>query len=359
VHFNDVQLQYESLRDEIDRAIGDVLASGRYILGPRVLAFEEEFARYIRVAEAIGVGSGTDALTISLRALGVRPGDEVLVPAVSAPATAMAVATIGAKPVFVDISPDDFTIDPSQCFERKTARTKAVIPVHLYGMPARLKEIARVGVPVLEDAAQAHGSYANWGRCGAFGQVAAFSFYPTKNLGTYGDGGMIVTSDFGIAKSSRLLRNYGQRENYMSDSVGENSRLDEIHAAILRVKLRKLDQWNSRRRAIAAKYREAFEGLRIGLQAETGTSNYHLFVITSPNRDRLRAHLSELDIPTLVHYPHPLHRQKAFAEFQPGRCPNADLLCSRVLSLPMHAFMTEVEVERVIDGVREFCSRGL
>jgi len=268
----------------------------------------------------------------------------------------MAVATIGAKPVFVDISSDDFTIDPAQCFERKTARTKAVIPVHLYGMPARLKEIARVGVPILEDAAQAHGSYANWGRCGAFGQVAAFSFYPTKNLGTYGDGGMIVTSDFGIAKSSRLLRNYGQRENYMSDSVGENSRLDEMHAAILRVKLRKLDQWNSRRRAIAAKYREAFQGLPIGLQAGTGTSNYHLFVITSPNRDKLRAHLSRLDIPTLVHYPHPLHRQKAFDEFQPGRCPNADLLCSRVLSLPMHAFMTDVEVERVIDGVREFCS---
>ena len=359
MHFNDVQLQYESLREEIDRAIGDVLASGRYILGPRVLAFEEEFARYIRVAEAIGVNSGTDALTISLRAIGVRPGDEVLVPAVSAPATAMAVATIGAKPVFVDISPHDFTIDPAQCFERKTSRTRAVIPVHLYGMPARLKEIARVGVPIVEDAAQAHGSYANWGRCGAFGQVAAFSFYPTKNLGTYGDGGMIVTSDFVIAKSSRLLRNYGQRENYMSDSVGENSRLDEIHAAILRVKLRKLDQWNSRRRAIAAKYREAFEGLPIGLQAGTGTSNYHLFVITSPNRDKLRAHLSELDIPTLVHYPHPLHRQKAFDEFQPGRCPNADLLCSRVLSLPMHAFMTDVEVERVIDGVREFCSRGL
>lgn len=359
MHFNDVQLQYESLREEIDRAIGDVLAGGRYILGPRVLAFEEDFARYIRVAEAIGVNSGTDALTISLRAIGVRPGDEVLVPAVSAPATAMAVATIGAKPVFVDISPDDFTIDPAQCFERKTGRTKAVIPVHLYGMPARLKEIARVGVPILEDAAQAHGSYANWGRCGAFGQVAAFSFYPTKNLGTYGDGGMIVTSDFAVAKSSRLLRNYGQRENYMSDSVGENSRLDEIHAAILRVKLRKLDQWNSRRRAIASKYREAFKGLPIGVQAETGTSNYHLFVITFPNRDKLRAHLSELDIPTLVHYPHPLHPQKAFAEFQPGRCPNADLLCSRVLSLPMHAFMTDVEVDRVIDGVREFCSRGL
>jgi len=357
VQFNDVQLQYESLQDEIDHAVADVLAGGRYILGPRVMAFEEEFARYIRVAEGIGVSSGTDALRIALRALGVRAGDEVLVPAVSAPATAMAVAVMGAKPIFVDISPDDFTIDPAQCFERKTARTRAVIPVHLYGMPARLKEISRAGLPILEDAAQAHGSYANWGRCGGFGLVAAFSFYPTKNLGTYGDGGMIVTSDFAIAKSARLLRNYGQRENYMSESLGENSRLDELHAAILRVKLRKLDQWNSRRRAIAAKYREAFEGLPIGLQSETGTSNYHLFVITLQNRDKLRAHLADLDIPTLVHYPHPLHRQNAFAEFQPGRCPNADLLCSRALSLPMHAFLTDVEVDRVIEGVREFVKK--
>jgi dTDP-4-amino-4,6-dideoxygalactose transaminase len=266
----------------------------------------------------------------------------------------MAVALAGAKPVFVDVSLEDFNIDPAQCLERKTGRTRAVIPVHLYGMPARLKEISRAGLSILEDAAQAHGSEANWGRAGSFGRAAVFSFYPTKNLGTYGDGGMVVTSDVAVANQARLLRNYGQRENYVSVVVGGNSRLEDLHAAILRVKLRRLDQWNQRRRAIAVRYREAFRELPIGLQAETGSSNYHLFVITSPQRDRLRAHLEQLGIPTLVHYPFPLHRQAAFAEFQPARCPNADQLCSRVVSLPMHAFLSDGEVDRVIDGVRAF-----
>jgi|SRR5262245_6438587 len=354
MEFNDVRLQYDSLQDEIDGAIRNVLLSGRYILGPLTLAFEEEFARYTRAAEGIAVASGTDALTIVLRALDVGSGDEVLVPAISAAATAMAVVMAGAKPVFVDVSLDDFNIDPVQSLDRKTARSKAIIPVHLYGMPARLKEISRIGIPIVEDAAQAHGSNASWGRCGSYGRAAAFSFYPTKNLGTYGDGGMVVTSDSAIGKKARLLRNYGQRENYFSEMPGVNSRLDEMHAAILRVKLRRLDQWNSRRRSIAAKYRTAFRELPIGLQAETGTSNYHLFVITTPQRDKLRAHLQEFGIPTLVHYPYPLHRQKAFEEFGAARCPNADLISSRVLSLPMHAFLTDGEVDRVIDAVRGF-----
>jgi len=354
MEFNDVRLKFESLRDEIDHATNAVLSSGRYILGPAVQAFEDEFARYCRAAKGIGVGSGTDALTIALRAVGVRPGDEVLVPAVSAAATPMAVTAFGAKPVFVDISLDDFTISPEQCLERKSSRTKAVIPVHLYGMPARLKEISRTGVAIVEDAAQAHGSDANWGRCGSFGAAAAFSFYPTKNLGTCGDGGMIVTSDAAIAEKSRLLRNYGQRENYSSEILGGNSRLDELHAAILRVGFRRLDECNRRRRAIAGRYREAFQELPLGLQAETGRSNYHLFVVTFPERDRLRAHLAERDVPALVHYPVPLHRQKAFAEFGPARCPNADQLCSRVLSLPIHAFLSDTDVDRVIEAVRGF-----
>ena len=354
MNFNDVQLRYESLRDEIDNAIRQVLGSGRYILGPRMEAFEDEFARYCGVANGIGVGSGTEAISIALRAIGVRAGDAVLVPAVSAPATAMAVAAAGARPIFVDISLDDFNILPEQCLERKTSRARAVVPVHLYGMPARLKEISKVGLPILEDAAQAHGSDANWGRCGSFGQAGAFSFYPTKNLACYGDGGMIVTSDAAIADKARLLRNYGQRENYSSQILGENSRLDELHAAILRVNLRKLDEWNRRRRAIARRYREAFKELPIGMQAETGKSNYHLFVVTTPERDKLRAYLEECDIPTLVHYPIPLHRQKAFAEFGPARCPNADQFCSRVVSLPMHAFLSDVDVDRVIEAVRGF-----
>jgi dTDP-4-amino-4,6-dideoxygalactose transaminase len=354
VDFNDVRMQYESLRDEIDASIREVLEGGRYILGPAMLAFEDEFARYCGAADAAAVGSGTDALTIALGAFGVGRGDEVLVPAVSAAATAMSVAALGAKPVFVDIRPDDFNIDPEMCFQKKSRYTRAVIPVHLYGMPARLKEISKLGVPMLEDAAQAHGSDAKWGRCGSFGQAAAFSFYPTKNLGAYGDGGMIVTSHAVIAQKARALRNYGQFENYSSETIGENSRLDELHAAVLRVKLRKLDQWNNRRREVAARYREAFRELPLGMQAETGSSNYHLFVVTSPKRDRLRSHLSDLNIPTLIHYPLPLHRQKAFAEFEPSRCPNADVLCARVLSLPMHAHLSNVDVDRVVEGVRGF-----
>jgi dTDP-3-amino-3,4,6-trideoxy-alpha-D-glucose transaminase len=357
MEFNDVRLQYESLREQIDGAISQVLAGGRYILGQSVQAFEDEFSRYCRAANGIAVGSGTDALTIGLRALGVQAGDEVLVPAVSAAATAMAVVTLGARPIFIDISPDDFNIDAALALDRKSSRTKAIVPVHLYGMPARLKDLGRGGVPLLEDAAQAHGSDASWGRCGSFGIVSAFSFYPTKNLGTYGDGGMVVTSDAEIAERSRLLRNYGQRDNYSSEVFGQNSRLDELHAAILRVKLKKLDEWNRRRRQIAALYRQGFEDLPLGMQAETGTSNYHLFVVTTPERDRLRAHFASLDIPTLVHYPTPLHRQRAFAEFNPARCPHADLLCSRVLSLPIHAYLSNGEVERVIDGVRSFFKR--
>jgi len=357
--FNDVRLRYESLRDEIDNAIGSVLSGGRYILGPLVETFEDEFARYCGAARGIGVGSGTDALKIGLRAIGVRPGDDVLVPAVSAAATGMSVAAMGARPVFVDISLDDFNIIPEQCLERKTSRTKAVIPVHLYGMPARLKEIGKAGLPILEDAAQAHGSDASWGRCGSFGVAAAFSFYPTKNLATYGDGGMLVTSDATIAEASRLLRNYGQRENYSSKILGENSRLDELHAAILRLNLRRLDEWNGRRRAIAEKYREAFRELPIGLQAQTGKSNAHLFVVTTAHRDRFRSYLDECGVPTSTHYPVPLHRQKAFAEFRPARCPNADLLCSRVLSLPMHAFLSDADVDRVIETVHEFFKRRI
>jgi len=310
MEFNDVRLQYLALRDEIDSAIWQVLRAGRYILGPSVQAFEDEFARYCRVAIGVAVASGTDALSIALRALGIGQGDEVLVPAWTAAATAMAVTATNARPVFVDVSLSDFNMDPAQALDRKTSRTRAVMPVHLYGMPARLKEIAHAGVPVVEDASQAHGSDARWGRCGSFGVAAAFSFYPTKNLGAYGDGGMIVTSDGGVAERSRLLRNYGQHEGLSSVILGHNSRLDELHAAVLRVKLRMLEEWNRRRREIAGLYREGLRELPLGMQAETGESNYHLFVITCPERDRLRSHLAALGIPTLVHYPIPLHRQR-------------------------------------------------
>jgi dTDP-4-amino-4,6-dideoxygalactose transaminase len=221
-------------------------------------------------------------------------------------------------------------------------------------MPARLKELSHIGLPLIEDAAQAHGSDASWGRCGAFGLAGAFSFYPTKNLGTYGDGGMIVTSDAGVAERARLLRNYGQRENYAAERTGDNSRLDELHAAILQVKLRSLDSSNRRRREIAAVYREKFQNLPLRMQAVTGNSNYHLFVVLTPRRDGLQRHLLSAGIPTAVHYPIPLPRQNAFRYLNPPRCPNAESLCSQILSLPMHAGLQDYEVERITDAVGSF-----
>jgi dTDP-4-amino-4,6-dideoxygalactose transaminase len=356
MEFNDVRLQYEQLSAEIESATTRVFSSGRYILGPTVQAFEGEFASYCRCSSGIGVASGTDALRIALVAAGVRTGDEVLVPAVSAAATAMAVTQLQAIPVFVDVDSDDFTMDPADAMEKKSSRTKAVVPVHLYGMPARLKELSALRVPLIEDACQAHGSDAPWGRCGSFGLAAAFSFYPTKNLGGYGDGGMVVTSDRTIAMRSGLTRNYGQRENYSSEVLGDNSRLDELQAAILRLKLKKLDAWNARRREIASVYRTAFAEMPLTMQRERGRSNYHLFVVATSAREALRQHLLSQDIPTAIHYPIPLPRQKAFAEFSAGfaSCPNADRLCSQVLSLPIHASLTDREAGRVVAAVHSF-----
>jgi len=254
---------------------------------------------------------------------------------------------------------DRFHSEPSRA-ETSPSRTKAAIPVHLYGMPARLKELSALRIPIIEDAAQAHGSEASWGRCGSFGMAAAFSFYPTKNLGTYGDGGMIVTSNAELARTAHLLRNYGQRENYASEILGDNSRLDELHAAILRVKLRRLDSSNKRRREIAARYRAAFAEMPFAMQKETGTSNYHLFVLASAEREALRRHLLSHDIPTAIHYPTPLHRQKAFESLRQSsrtiQCPNAEQFCARALSLPMHAHLAAHDVDRVISAVHSFFS---
>jgi dTDP-3-amino-3,4,6-trideoxy-alpha-D-glucose transaminase len=361
VEFNDVRLQYEQLSEEIDSAVAGVLSSGRYILGPSVDSFEEEFARFCKCASGVGVASGTDALRIALATAGVGAGDEVLIPAITAPATGMAVMQLRAIPIFVDVDPEDFTMDPADAMEKRSSRTKAAIPVHLYGMPARLKELSALRLPIIEDACQAHGSDASWGRCGSFGLAAAFSFYPTKNLGTYGDGGMIVTSNADVARQARLLRNYGNRENYMSEIPGDNSRLDEIHAAILRVKLKRVDAWNRRRREIGAAYRSAFAEMPFAMQKETGRSNYHLFVIASSERDALRQHLAAQGIPTAIHYPIPLDRLKAFEHIRSSRsrpCVNAEQLCARVVSLPMHPHLATHEIDRVISEVRSFFAQS-
>jgi dTDP-4-amino-4,6-dideoxygalactose transaminase len=354
MEFNDVRLQYKLLKLDIDGAVSDVFEDGRFILGPQMRLFEEEFAQYSGTTHGVAVASGTDALSIGLKACGIGEGDDVLVPAISAAATAMAVIAAGARPVFVDVSSDTFTMDPSSAADRKTRRTRAILPVHLYGMPARLNELSELNIPILEDAAQAHGAAGEWGKCGSFGIAAGFSFYPTKNLGGYGDGGMLVTSDESVAERAALIRNYGQRQTYSSEIVGQNSRLDELQAAILRIKLRKLDSWNNRRREIASLYRGGLKNLPVQMQVETGKSNYHLFVITSPYRDALRKHLSAQGIPTLVHYPIPLHCQTAFKEFNLGMCPNAERLSNTVLSLPIHAHMSDEDVEQVIERIAAF-----
>jgi len=354
IDFNDVHLQARTLRAELDRAVGEVLSRGVFILGPEVNAFEQEFAAYCGARHGIGVASGLDALTLTLRALGVGRGDEVIVPALSAAATALAVTAVGARPAFADVSAGGFTLDPEAAASSVTSRTRAVIPVHLYGMPARSEELRALGLPLVEDAAQAHGSASSDGRCPTAGIAAAFSFYPTKNLGAYGDGGMIVTDDRSLANSLRLLRNYGQSGHYASEIEGVNSRLDELQAAMLRVKLGWLDRWNERRRQIARIYRTGLQNVPVTLQQTTGTTNNHLFVIQTHERDELRSFLATKEIPTLVHYPIPLHRQKAFAAYDPNPCPNADKIANEVLSLPIHGHMETDQADFVVHCIREF-----
>ena len=343
--------QYESHRAAIDEAIARVLAGGRYILGSEVEAFEKEFAAYCEVAHAVGVGSGTEALHIALAAAGGGEGDEVITVAHTAVATAAAIRMCGATPLFVDIDPQTYTIDPAKI--EITKKTKAIVPVHLYGQPADMDAIMDVahkhGVLVIEDCAQAHGARDRGRRVGSIGDIAAFSFYPTKNLGAIGDGGAIVTSSKELAERARLLREYGWKERYVSSIEGWNSRLDELQAAILRVKLQTLDADNRRRREIAARYDRALQGPMTRKDAEPV---YHLYVIASERRDALQQHLRERGIGALVHYPVPVHRQPAYASS--ASLPVTERAAETVLSLPMYPELTDGEQNATIDAVRSF-----
>ncbi|HKR65360.1 MAG TPA: DegT/DnrJ/EryC1/StrS family aminotransferase [Thermoanaerobaculia bacterium] len=341
--------QYASHRDDIRAAIDRVLEGGRYILGPEVEAFEKEFAKYCDVDHAIGVGSGTEALHLALAALGVGAGDEVITVAHTAVATAVAIRLCGATPVFADIDPDTYTIDANDTARLITSRTKAIVPVHLYGRPANLDAIAKLGVPIVEDCAQAHGATYNGKRVGSIGVIAAFSFYPTKNLGAIGDGGAVVTSDAELAKRVRLLREYGWAERYVSHIEGWNSRLDELQAAILRVKLRTLDDDNAKRRALAQRYDAA-----LGPNGPRDDGHvYHLYVIASDQRDALQAHLRERGIGALVHYPVPVHLQPAYRAMNARPLPHTERAAQRVLSLPMYPELTNEDQQLVIDAVKD------
>jgi dTDP-4-amino-4,6-dideoxygalactose transaminase len=341
----------------VEAAIRRVVDRGWFVLGPEVEAFEHEFAAACGSTFAVGVGTGTDALAIALKAAGVGPGDEVITGAVSAAYTALAIAMTGAAPVFADIDPRRLTVDPRAIAAAVTSRTTAIVPVHLYGqaadMPAIVEIATRHHLAIIEDCCQAHLATCGDTPVGSFGIAAAYSFYPTKNLGALGDGGLLTTSDQQVADRARRLRNGGQADKYHHVELGVNSRLDEIQAAILRERLRLLPEWTERRRALARAYRAALgstSSVSVPVECDPGHV-YHLFPVLSDTRDRLRTHLRDQGIETLIHYPLPIPRQPAFAGVHGGDCPVADRVCREVLSLPLYPALSERHAIAVADAM--------
>lgn len=354
--------QYLAHKTEIDAAIAHVLEKGKYILGEEVQTFEAEFASFIGVTHGIGVSSGTEALHIALVACEIGPGDEVITVSHTAVATVAAIQLAGATPVLVDIEPNFYTMDPNKLTSVITPRTKAIIPVHLYGQPAELAPILAIarenGLRVIEDCAQAHGAIYKSRRVGSYGDMACFSFYPTKNLGALGDGGMVVTDQPELAQRVRLLREYGWAERYISDIPGWNSRLDELQAAILRVKLRYLEQDNLLRARIAEMYKNELNGCGLILPSvrEETTHGYHLYVVRVSRRNELQQHLKDKGIFALIHYHMPVHMQPAYKGRLAGcdNLPETERVAREVLSLPMYPELRESEVQKVIEIVRTF-----
>lgn len=351
----------ENLRAPLDDAYRRVMDSGWYIMGKELLAFEAEFATYSGVKHCVGVGNGLDALVLLLRAHGVGPNDEVLVPANTFIATWLAVSQVGATPVPVEPDPETYNIDPSQVQRAITTRTRAIIPVHLYGQTADMDPLmvlaAQYGLTVIEDAAQAQGARYKGRLAGSVGHSAAISFYPGKNLGALGDGGAVLTNDDDLADRVRILRNYGSRVKYQHEQAGVNSRLDELQAAFLREKLRVLEVWNEQRRRLAELYDQSLgglEGLRLPNVASWALPVWHLYVVATPQREALRDHLERCGIGTVIHYPTPPHLQPCYSEYSSCHLPLATRLADEVLSLPMSPDMTDAEVDEVVTAVRGF-----
>lgn len=363
IPFLDLGPAYQASKPAIDAALLRVAGSGWFLLGQELAAFEADFASYCGAAHCAGVANGLDALHLALRALGIGPGDEVIVPSFTFIATWLAVSQCGATPVPVEPDAATYNLNPALIEAAITPRTRAVIPVHLYGQPADMDAIsavaARHGLAVLEDAAQAHGATYRGRKTGGLGHIAAWSFYPGKNLGAMGDGGAVTTNDPALDGTVRMLRNYGSREKYRNEAKGVNSRLDEIQAALLAAKLRDLDRATDERRSIAARYTAGLSGLPLVLPHVPQWANpvWHLFVVRHAERDRLQARLAEQGIGTLIHYPIAAHRQPAYAELKvtADRFPIAESLHREVLSLPLWPGMTDKQVERVIEGVRAAC----
>lgn len=343
------------LRETILQRITQVVARGQFVLGPEVRAFESELAEYLGAAHAIGVANGTDALTIAARALGVKPGDDVVVPSFTFYATAEAMASLGARPVFCDVDPDTRNVTPQTVHAALTPRTKAVVAVDLFGVPAPVGEIRELGVPVIEDAAQAIGAWQGERRAGTLGDVATFSFYPSKNLGAFGDGGAVVTGDPEIAERVAALRFHGSRDKQSFEMVGYNSRLDELQAAILRVLLPELDTWCAGRRAGVAAYLKAGLGSHVGLtQVPDGTSPaWHLYVVTHPEPDRLLASLRDAGVQARSYYRTPLHRQPAMREYAGSdlSLPATEALAATNLALPISPVLDEAQAAEVVAAI--------
>lgn len=361
----DLATQSRSIKDEVLRRMGDVIDAGRYILGSEVQEFESQFAEYCQTEFAVGVANGTDALHLALRACNIGVGDEVITAGNSFAATAFAIAYSGATPVFVDVDPVDYNLDPGLLEAAITERTKAILPVHLYGQPARMAailEIAkRYNLRVIEDAAQAHGAEIDGKRCGSFGDVGCFSFYPGKNLGAFGDGGAIVTSQPEIAEQIGLLRNYGQRVKNQHDLLGYNCRLDTLQACVLQTKLQFIEQWTEQRRQVATWYNEALAetGLILPQEREDVRYVYHLYVVRHPQRDQLIDHLKQRNIFAGVHYPNPLSQAAPFRNCitVPLDLPVVTQLSKEILSLPMYPELTRAQVRRVAQEILSFTRR--
>jgi dTDP-4-amino-4,6-dideoxygalactose transaminase len=359
----DLAAQYAAIGGEIRTAVERVMASQQFVLGREGTALEEEIAKLCGVAHGVGLASGTDALILSLRACGVQAGDEVLLPPFTFVATGSAVSALGATPVFGDIRPDTYNIDPAELKRRVTPRTRAIVVVHLYGLAADMDPIMAFGkshnLPVIEDNAQAIGASYKGRRTGSFGDAACISFYPTKNLGAYGDAGMVVSNSPQIAARIRTLRNHGQSAKYLSSEPGLNSRLDEIQAAILRVKLRHLSNWKRARHSNAAEYTRLLNqipGVMPPVTPEGFEHACHQYTIRVEQRDALQKFLTERKIGSAVYYPHPLHLQPLYASLghKPGDFPHAERAAQEVLSLPMYPELRKEQIARVVDAIAEF-----
>jgi dTDP-3-amino-3,4,6-trideoxy-alpha-D-glucose transaminase len=367
VPFVDLAAQYHSIEKEVDAAIKKVLMQCNFILGTEVEEFEVAFAQFVGVTHGVAVSSGLDALRLSLQALGISEGDEVIIPVNTFIASALAVSAVGAKPILVDCDPNTYNINPELIEPALTGRTRAIMPVHLTGQAADMNAVLDVAkrrqLYVIEDAAQAHGTFYNGRACGSLGTAGGFSFYPGKNLGAYGDGGMVTTNNPELAAKLRRLRHYGQETKYHHHEKGLNARLDTLQAAVLNIKLKNLRNWNEARAKHAQRYRQLLAGvgdIRFQQQASFSSHIYHLFIIETDRRNELQKHLSGAGIHTNIHYPIPIHLQKAYKDlgYKEGDFPRAERAAKRMLSLPMFSELTNAQIERVTESIKEFFEKN-